>query len=134
MLKIINYQNADKHHSGNIYVLEGRNKIKFKIKRIYFINNIKNKHTRPGHAHKKLQQIISCIAGSVKIKIFDGKNHKIISLKNPKKAIYLKKGLWREITFMKKGSILLVICSDIYKANDYIRSLKKYIIWKKSNT
>jgi len=134
MLKIINYQNADKHHSGNIYVLEGRNKIKFKIKRIYFINNIKNKHTRPGHAHKKLQQIISCIAGSVKIKIFDGKNKKIISLKNPKKAIYLKKGLWREITFMKKGSILLVICSDIYKANDYIRSLKKYIIWKKSNT
>lgn len=134
MFKIIKFCSVDKHHTGNIHVIEGHKKIKFKINRIYFINNIKNKHTRPGHAHKKLSQIICCITGSVKMKIFDGYNNKVIILDDPKKAIYLKKGLWREITFLKKNTILLVICSDVYDKSDYIRSIKKYIKWKKLNT
>ena len=134
MFKTIKYRSVDKHHTGNIHVIEGSKKIKFNIKRIYFINNIQDKHTRPGHAHKNLNQIINCISGSIKMKIFDGNKEETIILNDPKKAIFLENGLWRDITFLKKNTILLVICSDIYRKSDYIRSKKKFIAWKKSNT
>lgn len=133
-MKILKYQTVDRNHTGNIHVLEGSKKIKFKIKRVYFINEIKKKHTRSGHAHKNLQQIITCITGAVLIKIFDGNKYYEFILKHPKIALYLKKGLWREITFLKINTILHVICSEKYKREDYIRSKNKFIKWKKLNT
>ena len=122
------------NNSAKIYIFE-KSLIKFKIKRIYIIKN--NSHFynfRKGHAHKKLQQIISCLNGKIKIKLDNGKKKKTIILNSLSNPIFLKKGIWREITYLEKDTILHVICSNEYSESDYIRDYKMFLKWKKFNT
>lgn len=119
-IKYINIQRINKH--GFINVAEVNKHITFKIKRIYFINNLGNsKKTRGFHAHKKLEQFFICIKGSFEFKFYDGvKIRKLILQSNNKKALYVPNLIWREFFQLKKNSILLVICNDYYKKEDYI--------------
>lgn len=133
MLKRLTKKIINNNHA-NIFIFE-KSLIKFRIKRIYIIKN--NSHFdnfRKGHAHKKLQQIISCLNGKIKIKFDDGKKKKTIILNSLSNPIFLKKGIWREITYLKKDSILHVVCSNEYIESDYIRDYKIFLKWKKFNT
>ena len=89
------------NNSAKIYIFE-KSLIKFKIKRIYIIKN--NSHFynfRKGHAHKKLQQIISCLNGKIKIKLDNGKKKKTIILNSLSNPIFLKRHLERNNLFRK---------------------------------
>lgn len=121
-------------NSASIFIVE-KSLIKFMIKRIYIIkNNSSSRNFRKGHAHKKLEQIISCLNGKIKIKFDDGKQRKTITINPLSDPIYIKKGIWREVIYLKKSSILHVICSEEYKENEYIRNHKKFLQWKKLNS
>ena len=94
--------------------------INFNIKRIYYLHNLKVKQRRGFHAHKNLEQLFICIQGSFRFIFFDGNKKKEIFLKESNKAIYVPKLIWREFFSLKKKSILLVICNDVYNKKDYI--------------
>ncbi len=126
--KIINNKLA------KLFILE-KSSIKFTIKRVYIIkNNSNKKNSRKGHAHKKLEQIISCLNGKIKLKFDDGKKRKSVTINSLSNPIYLKKGIWREVIYLEKNSILHVICSEVFKKKDYIRNYKKFLQWKKLNS
>jgi len=111
-----------------------KNNLKFTIKRVYIVKNINYLNKRYGHAHKKLNQVLTCLNGSIKIKLYDGKRFKLFRLNDTSKSIFIKKGLWREITYTRKNSILMVFCDAKYEEKDYIRDFSKYKKWKKSNS
>lgn len=111
-----------------------KSNLKFIIKRVYIVNNTNCPNKRHGHAHKKLNQILTCLNGSIKIKLYDGSKFKSFGLNKKSESIFIKKGLWREITYVKKNSILMVFCDAEYKESDYIRDFSKYKKWKKSNS
>lgn len=107
-----------------------KNSLKFNVKRIYVVKSHTNKNIRDGHAHKNLDQVITCISGSVKIKFYNGKKTKIMTLNEKSNSIHVKKGIWREIIYLKKNTVLLVFCNLEYSEKDYIRSLNEYKSWK----
>jgi len=45
-------------------------------------------------------------------------------------GLYLKPGLWRELKNFSTGSIVLVLASDIYKEDDYIRNYDEFLKYK----
>jgi hypothetical protein len=102
----------------------------FLIKRIYFLHNLKNFSKRGFHSHKNLHQLILCTHGSFKIKIDDSLNQKIYSLNDSSFALYLKPGLWRELFDFAPNSICLVLASDVYSEEDYIRSYHDFLNYK----
>lgn len=118
------------HADARINVWE-KNSIKFNIKRIYTVQTDKQKNFRQGHAHKKLSQIISCLNGKVKLKFFNGYKTKSVTLTKNSQSIFVKNGLWREVEYQKKNSILQVFCNMIYDPKDYIRDIAKYKKWIK---
>ena len=132
MVKILNIMKFEKIKfkiikikNGNINILE-RKKLPFDVKRVYYINATK-KHFRQGHAHKKLNQIYISLYGSIDIDIFDGKKNYKVKLSHKSPALFIKENIWRQVHYKNVNSILLVLCSDIFKKNDYIRSKKSFL-------
>jgi dTDP-4-dehydrorhamnose 3,5-epimerase-like enzyme len=117
-IKIINIKQVNAR--GLINIAEKKKHINFNIKRIYYLHNLKVKQRRGFHAHKNLEQLFICIQGSFRFIFFDGYKKKEIFLKESTKAIYVPKLIWREFFSLKKKSILLVICNDVYNKKDYI--------------
>ncbi|MDR1418251.1 MAG: FdtA/QdtA family cupin domain-containing protein [Endomicrobium sp.] len=107
---------------GSLISLEQNKNIPFNIKRVYFIFNTKKDIPRGFHAHKKLEQILICVKGSCKIKIDDGTNIKIFDLLSPNIGLYIGTMVWREMFDFSENSVLLIIASDFYNPEEYIKS------------
>ncbi len=115
---------ADKR--GKLSALELSKECGFTVKRIYYLYNFK-KTIRGSHAHKNLKQCIICLNGSAKIYFHKGdKNQKIFHLNKPNKAILIHGCIWKDIEEVKKNTILLVLASEKYDKNDYLRSKREF--------
>jgi len=113
---------------GNLFFIEGGRDIPFEIKRIYYITDVPGGEVRGHHAHKSLQQILIAIKGKIIITLDNGKKEKKVLLDSPEKALYIPGGVWRTMQWLDSDSILLVLASDYYDENDYIRD---YEIFRK---
>jgi len=108
--------------AGNITSIENSKDIPLKVKRIYYLYDVPGGEARGGHAHKNLYQVIVAASGSFDVLLDDGNNKKVVNLKRPYIALYVVPGLWRELLNFSSGSICLVLASELYEENDYIRN------------
>lgn len=112
---------------GYLCFMEENNHIPFSIKRIYYIFDVIKNAVRGKHTHKETKQVIFCLRGSITIILDNGRDKEAITLNKPHQGLFLDSMMWHEMVAFKKDTILLVIASDIYKENDYIRSYKTYL-------
>ena len=112
---------------GYLCFLEGRRHIPFAIKRVYYIFNVIKNAVRGKHAHKKTKQVIFCIRGSITVILDNGKDKEAITLNKPNQGIFLDTLMWHEIVAFKEGTVLLVVASDLFREEDYIRDYRTYL-------
>ena len=113
---------------GNIAVVEESNDdIPFDIKRTYYLYNVKDNVNRGSHAHKALRQFVIAINGSFDVNIDDGYNKQKYKLDNPNEGLYLCPMIWRELTNFSSNSICLVVASEVYDEDDYIRDYDLFL-------
>jgi len=124
--RIINFKKIGNSDVGFLTALEENREIPFNIKRVYYIYNVPKEIKRGFHAHKKLEQILISMRGSVKIKVDDGKEKKISELNDPSKGLYIGPGIWREMYDFSQNSVLLVLASEYYDEADYIRDYEEF--------
>lgn len=127
MKKINNYDY--KYHSdkyGKLIALESNKDIPFDIKRVYYIYEVESNVRRGFHSHKELEQVLVCVHGSVKILLKTPNEEKIVLLDNPSKGLYIGTDIWREMYDFENETVLMVLASDYYDENDYIRNYKDY--------
>ena len=113
--------------AGNITAVENHKNISFAVKRIYYLYDIPGGEARGAHAHKTLNQYIIAASGSFDITIDDGYNKRTFSLNHPNRALHLVPGIWRELSNFSSGAICLVLASQKYDENDYLRTYKSFI-------
>lgn len=112
---------------GMLVALEEHNDIPFEIKRVYYMYDTKEGVRRGFHAHKSLEQILICIHGSCKILMDNGKEKKIVSLEKPYEGLYISNDIWREMYDFSPDAVLMVLASDVYREEDYIRDYDEFI-------
>lgn len=112
---------------GYLCFAEEKNHIPFDIKRLYFIHDAENNAVRGKHAHKKNLQVLFCIKGSIKILLDNGQDKEEIVLNNSNEGIFLDKLMWHEMLDFRKETILLIIASEKYDENDYIRNYQEFL-------
>ena len=115
---------------GNLSFFENRTHIPFDIKRTYWIYDVPGGEERGGHAHKELQQLIVAASGSFDVILDDGNIKRTISLNRPYYGLLVVPGIWRELNNFSSGSVCLVLASEVYKQEDYIRSYDEFLEWK----
>lgn len=111
---------------GHLTPIEGRKDIPFDIRRVYYITGVELNVTRGFHSHRALHQLLICVNGSVKIRLKTPKEEEIVELNNPAEGLYIGPMIWREMFDFSPGSVLLVLASEQYDEQDYIRNYDMY--------
>jgi len=112
---------------GSLVAVESAKNIPFEIKRIYYIFANKPNVERGQHAHKNLKQIYIAVSGSCKVAFDDGKNKSEFVLNDPRKGLLIDEIIWREIKEISSDCVMLVIASDFYNEEDYIRDHSDFV-------
>ncbi len=116
---------------GYLTPLEFTEEIPFEVKRIYYIYGVGKEEIRGHHSHKHLHQVLICVNGSVDIKLKNHFGEKIYSLNDPSMGLYVGPDNWREMFNFSEEAVLLVLASEKYDAEDYIRDYDNFIEWNK---
>lgn len=114
------------NYEGNLVPIEGGQDIPFDIKRVYYIWGTDREAVRGHHAHRKLEQVIICIAGNCDFILDDGKTREKIHLFSPNQGLYIKNNIWREFTNFSKDCVIMVLASEHYDEADYIRDYEQF--------
>lgn len=112
---------------GDLTPIEGTVDVPFEIKRIYYITRVQEGVTRGFHSHRKLHQLLVCLNGTVKIRIKNPNEEEVIELNDSSIGLYIGPMIWREMFDFSEGAVLLVLASDYYDENDYIRNYDFYL-------
>lgn len=112
---------------GMLVALEEHNDIPFEIKRVYYMYDTKEGVRRGYHAHKELEQILICIHGSCKILMDNGTEKKVVSLEKPYEGLYISNDIWREMFDFSEDAVLMVLASEVYNEDDYIRDYDEFL-------
>ncbi|EJL66461.1 sugar 3,4-ketoisomerase [Flavobacterium sp. CF136] len=114
---------------GNLSVIEN-DTVPFDIKRVYYLYDVPSGAERGGHAHKNLQQFLVALSGSFDVVLNNGKEEQIITLNKPYEGLLINSGIWRELQNFSSGSVCLVVASEVYIEDDYIRDFEEFIKYK----
>jgi dTDP-4-dehydrorhamnose 3,5-epimerase-like enzyme len=112
---------------GQLVPIESKIDIPFEIKRLYYITKVQKGVERGFHSHRKLHQILICLNGSVKIRVKNPKDEEILELNDPSVGLYIGPMIWREMFCFTEGCVLLVLASEYFDENDYIRNYDLYL-------
>ena len=112
---------------GSLVALEGGNTVPFEIKRVYYIFGTEQNVARGFHSHYNLKQVAICVTGRCRMILDDGKNREEVWLDSPTKGLLIGDLVWREMHDFSKDCVLLVLASEHYDENDYIRNYDEFI-------
>lgn len=111
---------------GNLSVLESDRTIPFEIRRVYYIYGLKNHSIRGGHAHKRLNQVMFVINGSLDLKLETNDGVSIITLDKPDEGVFIGNMCWREFFNFSNNAIVMIFASEYYDESDYIRDYNQF--------
>ena len=107
---------------GKLVSLENNTNIPFEIKRVYYIYDTLPSEIRGKHAHRNLQQVVVAMDGACEFLLDDGKEQKTVWLNRPDVGLYIGNNMWREMRNFSYRCKLVVLASDFYDENEYIRN------------
>lgn len=124
--KLLDFKTLGDDRGSLIAIEEGYN-APFEIKRVYYIFDTKKNVERGFHAHENLKQIAIVVKGSCTFILDNGKTREEIKLDNPNKGLFIEGLIWREMKNFSSDCVLVVLASEHYDENDYIRDYNHFL-------
>lgn len=112
---------------GNLSFGEYDRHLPFIPKRYFLVFDVPSKEVRGEHAHKRLEQFLVCVKGSCAVVADDGRHREEIVLDSPGKGLYVPPMVWATQYKYSSDAVLLVLASDVYDAEDYIRNYDDFL-------
>lgn len=119
---------------GNLTPVYSDENIPFEIKRVFYLYDIPGGESRGAHAHKRCHQFLVAASGSFEVVLDDGKNKKTVVLNRPFYGLHIPPGIWAHEQGFSSGSVCLVLASEKYDADDYIRNYEEFLKFKSNDT
>ena len=116
---------------GNLTFAENIRNIPFDVKRVYWVYDVPSGENRGGHAHKCCREFIIAVSGSFTVTLDNGHETKTFLLNHPYQGLLVETGIWRTLNDFSSGSVCLVLASDFFDENDYIRNYNDYLEYTK---
>ncbi|OQA87641.1 MAG: TDP-4-oxo-6-deoxy-alpha-D-glucose-3,4-oxoisomerase [Bacteroidetes bacterium ADurb.Bin234] len=114
---------------GYLTAIEQNIDIPFEIKRIFYMHHVTL--DRGGHAHIDTDQVIIPIAGSFKVKVFDGVNEDVYILNDCTKGIYTPRLTFCELFDFTEDAVCLVLANTYYDIKMSLRTKDDYLSYLK---
>ncbi|HPF03096.1 MAG TPA: FdtA/QdtA family cupin domain-containing protein [Bacteroidales bacterium] len=119
------------NRAGNITVFQNESSQPFNVRRVYYLYDVPGGAQRGGHAHKNIYQLIIAAGGSFDVILDDGINRKIVPLNRPYYGLMVVPGIWRELVNFSSGAVCMVLASEKYNPDDYIRDYDDFLSFRK---
>ncbi len=117
---------------GNLTFMYENVHVPFPINRVFYSYDIPGGEDRGAHAHKKCHQFLIAASGSFEVVLDDGTNKRTVLLNRPFWGLHVPPGIWASEQGFSSGSICLVLASEGYSEDDYIRNYDEYIEYIKT--
>lgn len=120
------------HLSGreaDLNVYESSRCVPFVVRRVFTVHAHASAD-RGRHAHKQCVQVMVCLTGRCDVTVDDGKGRKTMQLARPQDALYVPATIWAEQSYREPGTILMVLCDQLYDEADYIRDYDEFRSWR----
>jgi acetyltransferase-like isoleucine patch superfamily enzyme len=101
--------------------------IPFVPKRYFMVFDVPGKDGRGEHAHRRCQQFLVCIRGSVTVMVDDGTTAEEIQLREPDNGLLVPALVWAVQFKYSSDAVLLVFASDHYDSADYVRDYDEFL-------
>lgn len=112
---------------GNLTIAYNNEHLPFDVKRVFYSYDIPGGEARGAHAHKECHQFLIAASGSFEVLLDDGRNKRTVLLNRPFYGLHVLPGIWASEQGFSSGSICLVLASENYSEEDYIRSYDDYL-------
>ncbi len=112
---------------GNLSVGEFGRTLPFVPRRYFATYGVPHDSGRGQHAHRECEQLLVCLHGSCRVKVYDGVRHDEFLLDRPHLGVYVPPMVWAEEFDHRDDCVLLVFASHDYEARDYIRDYAEFV-------
>ena len=127
LYQIINF-NEYGDERGNLVVAEGDGiDVPFSIKRAFYMYGSDPEIVRGQHANRKTEFVLINVSGTSRVKVDNGFETEVIELNKPRMGLYLKTMLWKDMYDFSPDSVLLVLASEHYDGEEYIRDYEEFL-------
>lgn len=99
----------------------------FEVQRFFCVYGVPSTEIRGEHAHRTLNEMLICVAGSLRISLTDGKDRQEVVLDNPCVGLHIPPFVWSTQFQQTPGTVLLVLCSEPYDPASYIRDYDEFL-------
>ena len=118
---------------GNLTVIESEGKeVPFDVRRVYYLYDVPAGAERGGHSHRVCHEVLIAISGSFDVTLDDGNERRTFTLNRPFQALHIVPGIWRTLDNFSSGAVCLVLASDHYDENDYVREYDEFLDLKRN--
>lgn len=114
---------------GALTAVESVLDIPFEIKRVFYIHHVSA--DRGGHAHIDTDQVLIPIYGSLKVKLFNGKETEEYLMDDCTKGLYIPRLYFTDMYEFAPETVCLVLSSTHYDMGRSLRSMETYLTYLK---
>jgi UDP-2-acetamido-3-amino-2,3-dideoxy-glucuronate N-acetyltransferase len=112
---------------GNLSAREVGRGLPFAPQRSFIVFDVPTKEVRGEHAHRRCEQFLVCVKGSVQVLCDDGRHRQDFHLASSEVGLYLPAMVWGVQYHYSQDAMLLVYASDAYDPDDYIRDYEQFL-------
>ncbi len=112
---------------GNLTVAQAHTDVPFAVKRAYWVYDVPAGECRGGHAHKSCKEILIALSGSFHVTVDNGEEQKTVLLNHPYQGLLIDTDVWRTLDDFSSGAVCLVLASEPFDEDDYIREYDDFL-------
>ncbi|WP_299941938.1 WxcM-like domain-containing protein [uncultured Nitratireductor sp.] len=111
---------------GNLAAIEFSRDLPFRPLRSFLVFGVPSSKVRGEHAHHRCHQFLVAVHGELSVVVDDGENAREVRLDSPEIGLHIPPMVWGIQYKFSANAVLMVMASDPYDADDYIRSYSHF--------
>ncbi|HQE45809.1 MAG TPA: WxcM-like domain-containing protein [Rhodoglobus sp.] len=112
---------------GDLLPIDLPESVPFVPQRVFFVHGVPSKEVRGEHAHRRCEQFLICVTGSVSCIVDDGSTRREYVLDHPSKGLHMPPMTWGTQYDYSPDAVLAVFASEKYDDADYIRDYEEFV-------
>lgn len=112
---------------GNLLPMDLPADLPFDPRRVFFVYGVPSKEVRGAHAHRKCEQFLVALHGSVSCIVDDGSSRAEYLLDDPSIGLHMPPMTWGTQYKYSPDAVLAVFASRPYEDPDYIRDYDEFL-------
>ncbi len=111
---------------GTLSFAEEGQHVPFTPRRYFTLSDVPAGTIRGDHAHRECHQFFVCLRGSCVLRLDDGRLVRTLTLDTLSAGVHAPPLTWCTLSNFSPDALLLVLTSDLYRDEDYIRTYDEF--------